>query len=234
LNGVLSAERVSAPGIGPRTEPTRIAMSTAPAELRRTRQREQARRAILDATEAILVEGGVESLSIRRLAGRCGYTAPSIYHHFGDKPGLVAALLEERFHRLWQELCRVERSDDPASDLRSLALAFVDFGTSHPNHYALLASTEHEEETEPESATRSRALLEVPLGALEAQGRLRAPDVETAAQMIWAATHGVISLRIQQPLHDLAPDLAARVIDALLAGMLRPGRDGGPGEGSDR
>lgn len=195
-------------------------MSSAPAELRRSQQREQARRAILDATEAILVEGGIESLSIRRLASRCGYTAPSIYYHFGDKPGLVAALLEERFRLLWQQLRRVERSDDPAADLRALFCAFVAFGVGHPNHYALLASTEFEGDAEPESASRSRAIMEGPLGALEARGRLRAPDVETAAQMLWAAAHGVISLRIQRPHREFAPDLAERVVDALLAGLV--------------
>ena len=51
-----------------------------PAALRRSRQREEARRAILDATEAILLEDGQELLSIRKLALRCGYTAPTIYH----------------------------------------------------------------------------------------------------------------------------------------------------------
>ena len=55
-------------------------------------QRSQARRAILDATQSLLVEGGYEAFSMRRLAERCGYTAPTIYHHFGDKPGLIGAL----------------------------------------------------------------------------------------------------------------------------------------------
>ncbi|MGH0035143.1 MAG: TetR/AcrR family transcriptional regulator [Myxococcota bacterium] len=209
-------------------------MSSAPAEQRRSQQREQARRTILDATEAILVEDGFESLSIRRLASRCGYTAPSIYHHFGDKTGLVAALLDERFQRLYEELRRVERGDDPAADLRATALAFVDFATRHPNHYALLASTELEEDAEPESARRARALLEVPLMTLESSGRLAAPDVETAAQMIWAACHGVISLRIQRPHHDFAPDLAERVLDALLASLVASGGGNEPDEGSDR
>ncbi len=205
-------------------------MTSAPSEVRRDRQRHLVRRTILDATEAILVEGGAEELSIRRLARRCGYTAPTIYHHFGDKPGLVAALLEERFHRLWLEISAVERSADPAADLRALAMAFVGFGERHPNHYQLLASTNFDEEDEPESAARSRELLEVPLTELAEAGRLRVSDVETASQMIWAAAHGVLTLRIDRPDHDFAPDLAERVLDALIEGMVIPARsadDGG-------
>ena len=57
-----------------------------PAERRRLRQRTDAQRAILDATEALLVEDGYEQFSMRRLVERCGYTAPTIYRYFG--PGV--------------------------------------------------------------------------------------------------------------------------------------------------
>ena len=64
------------------------------AQQRRLQYREDARRAILDAAEELLVEGGLEGFSMRRLADRCGYTAPTIYHYFRDKPGLIASVLE--------------------------------------------------------------------------------------------------------------------------------------------
>jgi AcrR family transcriptional regulator len=89
-----------------------------PAVLRRTRQREEARRAILDATEAILVEDGIELFSIRKLATRCGYTAPTIYHYFRDKDGLIDALLEERFSRLLQRVRRVSVGGDHVANMR--------------------------------------------------------------------------------------------------------------------
>ena len=89
-----------------------------PAALRRSRQREEARRAILDATESILLEDGEELLSIRKLALRCGYTAPTIYHYFRDKDGLIDALLEERFSRLLQRVRRVQLGPDPVANLR--------------------------------------------------------------------------------------------------------------------
>jgi len=195
-------------------------VSTASAVLRRSQQRRDARRAILAATEAILVEEGADGLSIRRLAQRCGYTAPTIYHHFGDKHGLVAVLLEERFRQLWIQVRGVEPSLDPAVTLRSLAIAFVRFGLRHPNHYQLLVSADFTDEDEPPSAGRSRALLEVPLAELESRGRLRAPDVLTALQMIWAAAHGVISLKLHRPHHEFVDDLPERVVDALIEGLV--------------
>ena len=79
---------------------------------------EAARRAILDATEALLVADGYESFSMRRLVERCGYTAPSIYHHFGDKRGLIDALIEERFRRLVDRIRAVPSEGDAVAALR--------------------------------------------------------------------------------------------------------------------
>ena len=110
-----------------------------PAERRRLQSRADARRAILDATEALLVEDGYEAFSMRRLADRCGYTAPTIYHHFGDKQRLLDELLDERCQGLVRTLRRVHQGDDLVENLRAFSAAFVRFGLRNPTHYALLS-----------------------------------------------------------------------------------------------
>ena len=109
-------------------------------ERRRLQHREDARRAILDATEALLVERGFEAFSMRRLAERCGYTAPTIYHYFGDKQGLVDTLLEERFPRMVAAMKRARRATTPARHLRDDARAFVRFGLRKPRRIQLLTA----------------------------------------------------------------------------------------------
>ena len=79
-------------------------MSFHTAAQRREQQRSDARRALLAAAESILVEDGYDQFSMRRLAERCGYTAPTIYHDFGDKLGLLDAVLETRFRELLQAI----------------------------------------------------------------------------------------------------------------------------------
>ena len=105
-------------------------------ERRRLQSRaEDARRAILDATEALLVEDGVEAFSMRALAERCGYTAPTIYHYFGDKDGLIDALLEERFRRCWRRCGACGAGRRPGSrPARMIGVAFVRFGLRNPTH----------------------------------------------------------------------------------------------------
>ena len=93
-----------------------VLASPSPSERRRRRRREDARREILAAAELLLVEDGYEGFSMRRLAHRCGYTAPTIYHHFRDKQGLIDAVIEAQLSLLLAGLRRVPGSPDPPSE----------------------------------------------------------------------------------------------------------------------
>ena len=74
------------------------------AENRRQQNRAEARRTILEATAELVAESGFAGFSMRTLVDRCGYSAPTIYHYFGDKDGLLAALLEDGMRALAVEL----------------------------------------------------------------------------------------------------------------------------------
>ena len=168
-----------------------------PAERRRLQSRADARRAILDATEALLVEDGFEAFSMRRLAERCGYTAPTIYHYFGDK---------QRLHRrscstsasgpdpLAQ--ARADGGDDGVENLRAFSLAFARFGLRNPTFYALLAQRRASPTCPPPpAAEEARAMMERPLD--EARRR-RAASPRTSRppqQIVWAFLHGFVLLR---------------------------------------
>ncbi len=198
-------------------------MELQPAAQRRLRQRQEARRAILDATQSLLVEGGFDRFSMRRLADRCGYTAPTLYYYFGDKRGLLDALLEERFATLLRRLRRVPASDDPVERLRQLVLAFVRFGRKNPEHYRLLMTPRVEGAAPPPpSAEKCMALFADPMQALQAAGRLRVDDLEAARQIVWVTLHGLISLRIVRPDHDWAGNLDALALEGTLSGLIQP------------
>lgn len=193
-----------------------------PAERRRLQSRADARRAILDATEALLVEDGFDAFSMRRLAERCGYTPPTIYHYFGDKQRLLDELLDERCRGLIKTLKRVPIAGDAALDLRALSLAFARFGLRNPTHYALLAAPRDPDLPPPPAAEEARVLLSRPLDQLDGAGRLSV-DLESARQTFWSFLHGFILLRTTRPDLEWAKDVLEVGIDALLRGLLRNG-----------
>jgi AcrR family transcriptional regulator len=200
-----------------------------PAELRRSRQREEARRAILDATEAILLEDGEENLSIRKLALRCGYTAPTIYHYFRDKDGLIDALLEERFSRLLQRVKRVQLGQDHIANLREYSRAFLRFVASNPTFYrVMMRGSSDGGQRKIRAAEESQERMAAPLLALAKEGRLWAEDTDAAQQSLWAILHGVVALQLGNPKYGWSKNLADVALETVLRGLVRttPARNG--------
>ena len=191
-----------------------------PAQRRRLQSRADARRAILDATESLLVEDGFEAFSMRRLAERCGYTPPAIYHHFVDKQHLLDELLEERCQALVKALKRVRQGDDPVENLRAFGITFARWGLRNPTHYALLAQSRQPELPVPPAAEEARALLEAPLEKIAAEGRL-AVQRESAAQVLWAFLHGFVLLRTSRSDIEWMPDVLEVGFAALLQSFIR-------------
>jgi AcrR family transcriptional regulator len=191
-------------------------------EQRRSAQRAQVRRAVLDATEALLLEAGEEHFSIRRLVERCGYSAPTIYHHFGDKKGLIDTLLDERFERLARQMKRVPRGGDPVAYLRAMALAFVRFGLRNPTHHRLLFAPRAQQHAPPHSALEVQEMLEQAWLQLWEDGRLQAGDAGAAGQAMFCLVYGLSSRRIARPEHDWSKTGIEDAIDALLRGLVAP------------
>ncbi len=199
-------------------------MSSQTNELRREAQRDLARRAILDATEALLLESGYDEFSIRRLVERCGYAAPSIYHYFRDKEGLLDALIEERFAKLNARLRLVPR-DNPVALIRGLTTSFVRFCLQHPTHFKLLFTPRAGDDRPPPSGEEARKLFEAALLSLWEAGRLRHGDATTAGQALWVLCHGLVWSQIARPEVEWSKTLTEDSIDALLRGLVAPDED---------
>ncbi|HEX5067841.1 MAG TPA: TetR/AcrR family transcriptional regulator [Myxococcota bacterium] len=205
----------------------KVPSGLSPSELRRARQREDARRAILDATEALLLEAGGEAFGVRALAARCGYTAPTIYHYFGDKDGLIDALLEEHFARLLAEVRTVPQGDDPLENLRGMLRTYLGFAERNPTFYRVILAGRDEPDRSPPSVEATVELMMQPWEDLRAAGRLEGVDTEAASQSLWALIHGLTALRVARPDHEWAPDLTEIAVEAMLRGLVREKADVG-------
>ncbi|MCV7003188.1 TetR/AcrR family transcriptional regulator [Mycolicibacterium alvei] len=59
-----------------------------------SRVQERTSRHVLDAARVFIEVHGVEQLSMRRLASEAGVSVRTLYNHFGDKDGLLTALVQ--------------------------------------------------------------------------------------------------------------------------------------------
>ena len=176
------------------------------------------RDAILAAAETILARGGEDALSIRELCARVGVTAPTIYHHFGDKDGLVAEVVDACFAEFDRALAAGPMPADPVVALGWGFERYVAYGVAHPAHYRLLF--QRRMPTPTPSALASYGRLEGLIATIDRAGRLRVPVAEAAAA-VWAAAHGVTTLAIAG---FVGRESAAvrHVRDALVAQVTKP------------
>lgn len=82
-------------------------------------RREKTEQAILEALEAQLIEGGMQSVGVNAIAKRAGVSKELIYRYFDGLPGLMFAWMQGRDY--WSSRAGVLRADD-TSNLTPAAL----------------------------------------------------------------------------------------------------------------
>ncbi len=166
---------------------------------RRQQQKTELRGLILDAAREIFMREGWSQVSMRKLAQKIEYSPGVIYLHFPGKEALLNSLVEESFARLAQAL-EETRLSDPVETLRRGLRTYVDFGLRHPNHYhfAFIARPDRPGARRYKPHKAFEYLRSYVRRCVQA-GRFRGTDEETAAQVLWAAVHGITSLLIARP-----------------------------------
>ena len=178
------------------------------------------RRSLLDAAAAVLAERGIDGASTREIYKRAGVKAPTLYHHFGDKRGLMDAVVSDAFERYLAEKRRLRPTGDPVVDLRRGWDAHVAFARANPVVYQLMFPAHG---VRPSAAAReSQRLLREGFDQLAAAGALRERvTADLATRSLSAALHGVTAAICREPDYRGNARLSATVRDAVVAALLR-------------
>lgn len=175
------------------------------------------RSTIIVAAARLLATSPSGDVSTRAVCEAAGVQQPVLYRHFGDKDGLLAAVVDYGFEHYLESKRSAIKAADPVVDLRSGWDSHTEFALENPNFYRLMYSPTIR--VVSEAALETMKLLVEVLERVAEQGRLRVP-VETAARMVMSANTGVALALIARP--DLYPDrsLSVLVRDALHAAIL--------------
>lgn len=174
-------------------------------------QRRNAQRAaLLDAASEMLMRGGPDSISLRKLAAKVGTSTMAVYTAFGGKDGLITALFNEAFDRLAAAQNAVPRSPEPLHWLEGLSHAYRRFALDNPSYYALMISvtmpvSEAMRHEAPGSDLPARGIahhasyqrLFEAVQACQDDGSF-SPNIDTMliADAFWATVHGLCSLEL--------------------------------------
>jgi AcrR family transcriptional regulator len=175
---------------------------------------------MLEAAEKLLTVSPDRDVSTRAVCEAVGVGAPVLYRLFGDKNGLLSALVDHGFDRYLATKRAARPSEDPVADLRNGWDTHVEFALAYPAVYRLMFSPSLA--SVPSAAQEAMRLLRGVLDRCAAAGVLRV-EPDFAAQMIMAANIGVALNLVTQPENYSDPALSRRVRDAVHAAVLVPG-----------
>ena len=181
---------------------------------------EQIRHTILDQALDIIVQHGLDDLTMRNLAGRVKMTAPNIYNYYSGKDEIYLSLVVKGFEML-QRLLKNAR--DSVTDRKGRARAMIDaylkFGIEQSRYYDImfvLPTPKHNDYRgtpyEHLSETEYRLSMEIAdmagLIIREIYGGNADTDTVTRRLIqVWSLLHGMISLYNSQVATYVAEDV---------------------------
>lgn len=107
--------------------------------VRRRRSVDDARREILDAAERLLAERGPEAVRVQAVARAIGVSDAAVHYHFGNRDGLLEALLRDVGRRMKAELADAGDEVDVEALLDVLDRANADHGYARLTAWMRLA-----------------------------------------------------------------------------------------------
>lgn len=177
------------------------------------------RRAVLRATEQLLNEGGGDHVSLDRVAALAGVGKGTVFRRFGNRAGLLQALLEERSRELRDAIRNGPPPLGPGAPTPERLLAFLDgLGAIAEGNAALLSA--HEQAcAEDRYSDPSYQLWHSHLSALFADQR---PDLDAhfLAHAVLAVFDGSL-IREMTPPDD--PRRFTRSVQQMAMALLRSG-----------
>ena len=196
------------------------------------------RRTLIAIGVGVLAEEGAEALSLRSVARRAGVSHNAPYQHFADKEALLAAIAEEGFRILSEQIDAGQSGLEPGrrETLVAAGQSYVRFAIDHPAHFQMMFGP-MAQSTYPDLARAARASFERLVSIVDAgqrAGRITGGDPAQLALAIWSMLHGLSSNLIAQKIPpDIeagrpAETLAAAQIDILWDGLRD--RSGAAGE----
>ena len=160
------------------------------------------REALTEAAQDILATGGVEALSLRKVALKAGVSPTALYSHFKDKRALLALLATRGFEQLSAYMETETHkagssSDTDAFSLLSLARGYVKFAVENAELFRLMFGQEVGNLRDfPELAEAGSKCYAMMADCVATRVNINNPATSptVAATAAWSLVHGLATL----------------------------------------
>ena len=173
---------------------------------------DELQRTVLDAAIAIAANEGPDAISMRDIARRAGVSHQAPYHHFGDRTGIFAAIVEEGFIELAAQL-ELSRSTGASS----MCEAYVHFALGHRGQFRVMFRADLcNLANYPSAESAAEQAFSVLINEVKSIVGDSTDEnlIRTQATFMWSIAHGLATLLIDGPLEGRFGEFAD--VDALI------------------
>ncbi len=153
---------------------------------------------VLRAALDILDSEGPDGFTVRAIAERAGVAPMAIYNHFDGLNGVLESLFTRGFETLHEAVS--VHTGEPVDDLMRAGLDYRGFALENPGLYTIMFLHRFRNfEPSIEAlhvAARAHQALVTNVERCQAIGYFPGARANDAAQVIWAACHGYVSLEL--------------------------------------
>ncbi|MDJ0948181.1 MAG: TetR/AcrR family transcriptional regulator [Alphaproteobacteria bacterium] len=188
--------------------------------------REEQYEMVLAAAREIVVAGGLEALTARKVANAIGYSPGTLYNLFDDFDDLIVHLNGRTLDELHEHLSSVPRTQDPMRDLKRLLRAYLGYLEDNRNLWNVLfeyrlPNNRSLPDWYVNKVAKVLGLIEVALSPLCPS---RDPDtLADSARVLWASLHGICSLsgsgKLQVVSDQTVHKMAETLVDCFVSGL---------------
>ncbi|RKH05844.1 TetR/AcrR family transcriptional regulator [Corallococcus carmarthensis] len=177
------------------------------------------RERILTAAAELISTGGPDAATTRAVAAAAGVQAPTLYRLFGDKRGLLAAVVDHELRSYVAKKAARKPHPDPLQDFRDGWDMHIAFGLSHPGLFAIMSSDPHPALQTP-AVSDGNDVLRRRIRNIALAGRLRVSE-ERALGLVTSVGTGAVLTLLRQPEGQRDPGLAEAAREAVVAAITR-------------
>ncbi len=164
---------------------------------------------LLDVASEMLSEGGIEEISLRKLAARVGVSRAAPYHHFKDKNALLCGIAETGFSQLHQMNKSSFNSEHYSTKEKfsQFIHQYIKFAKNNPELYELMFGRTIWKQENSTQALRDIAYpcFQYQVEMTKAWQKLKLLNHSShnsqdnalrASQVLWGTVHGIAKLLI--------------------------------------
>src|SRR5262245_17179069 len=162
--------------------------------------KEDVRADILNASLALMNEGGLGALSMREVARRAGVSHQAPYHYFADREAILAELAGDGFAQLYDYMVSaLGFAKDKVGRYRAIGEAYVRFALNNPELFKLMFRCEMCDLSRyPEAKAKADKCFDVVVSVTGAKNTHDKNDPDLAPVIAaWSMAHGLATLMLE-------------------------------------